>query len=70
MFENIKSVGLKDMHHLQIKALMDLIGITLKLAAQTKDLELLKDVESECDELVKLFGGAGVSVTVETSQSI
>ena len=67
MFENIKSVGLKDMHHLQVQALMDLIGMTLKIAAQTKNLELLQEVESECDELVKLFGGAGVSVTIETS---
>ena len=67
MFENIKSVGLKDMHHLQVQGLMDSIGMTLKIAAQTKDLELLQEVESECDELVKLFGGAGVSVTIETS---
>ena len=65
MFQDLKSIGLKDMHPMQIEALMELIGTTLKLAANTKDRNLLTSVESDCDELVKLFGGVGVSVTVE-----
>ncbi len=65
MLQDFKSIGLKDMHPMQIGALMELIGTTLKLAANTKDRNLLTSVESDCDELVKLFGGVGVSVTVE-----
>ena len=65
MLQDLKSIGLKDMHPMQIGALMELIGTTLKLAANTKDHNLLAGVESDCDELVKLFGGVGVSVTVE-----
>ena len=65
MLQDLKSIGLKDMHPMQIEALMELIGTTLKLAANTKDRNLLAGVESDCDELVKLFGGVGVSVTVE-----
>ena len=65
MLQDLKSIGLKDMHPMQIEALMELIGTTLKLAANTKDLNLLTSVESDCDELVKLFGGVGVSVEVE-----
>ena len=65
MLQDLKSIGLKDMHPMQIEALMELIGTTLKLAANTKDRNLLTSAESDCDELVKLFGGVGVSVTVE-----
>ena len=65
MLQDFKSIGLKDMHPMQIGALMELIGTTLKLAANNKDRNLLASVESDCDELVKLFGGVGVSVTVE-----
>ena len=53
------------MHPMQVKALLDLIGVTLNLAAKTKDMKRLADVEADCDELVRLFGGNGVSVKVE-----
>ena len=60
-----KSIGLKDMHPMQVKALLDLIGVTLNLAAKTEDMKRLADVEADCDELVRMFGGNGVSVKVE-----
>jgi len=66
MIENVKSIGFKDMHPMQTEALMDLIVVTLNLAAKPEDLKQLANVESDCDELVKLFGGAGVSVTVKS----
>ena len=66
MIENVKSIGLKDMHRMQVEALMELIGVALNLATKTEDPEVLADVEADCDELVKLFGGVGVSVTVES----
>lgn len=63
--EQIKSVGLRDMHPMQVKALMDLIGMTINLATSTEDMEIIEDVEAYCDELVKLFGGNGVKLTIE-----
>jgi hypothetical protein len=60
-----KSIGLKDMHPMQVKALLNLIGVTLNLAAKTEDMKRLADVEADCDELVRMFGGNGVSVKVE-----
>ena len=63
MIENVKSIGLKDMHRMQVEALMELIGVALNLATKTEDPEVLADVEADCDEL---FGGVGVSVTVES----
>lgn len=67
MIEDFKSLGFKDMHPMQIQALMDLIHMTINLASNTGDTEILEDVEAYCDELVKIFGGNGVklSVTVE-----
>jgi hypothetical protein len=63
--EEFKSLGLKDMHPMQVKALMDLIGMTINLATSTEDMEIIEDVEAYCDELVKLFGGNGVKLTIE-----
>ena len=65
MIEDFKSLGFKDMHPMQIEALMDLIHMTINLASNTGDTEILEDVEAYCDELVKIFGGNGVKLTVE-----
>tara|TARA_R110002153_G_scaffold141257_2_gene292278 strand:- start:6042 stop:6284 length:243 start_codon:yes stop_codon:yes gene_type:complete len=61
----INTVGLKDMHPMQVEALMELISMTINLASQTKDMGVLEDVESYCDEMVKLFGGVGVKLDVK-----
>ena len=65
MDEPIKAVGLKDMNELQVKGLMNFIGMTLNLASQTSDANLMKTAEAEADELVRLFGGLGVKVEIE-----
>ena len=52
------------MHPMQVKAFTSLIGVALELAVQIDDQELLDDVEADCDELLQLFGGNGVKVTV------
>jgi hypothetical protein len=65
MDEQIKAVGLKDMNELQVKGLMNFIGMTLNLASQTSDANMMKTAEAEADELVRLFGGLGVKVEIE-----
>ena len=65
MDEQIKAVGLKDMNELQVKGLMNFIGMTLNLASQTSDTNMMKTAEAEADELVRLFGGLGVKVEIE-----
>ena len=57
-------VGLKDMHPMQVKALMDFVGTAVELAAHTQEREIVSDVEAMADELVRLFGGNGVRVTI------
>lgn len=63
--DKIKTVGLRDMHPMQVEALMELISMTINLATQTEDMQVVHDVESYCDELVKLFGGVGVKLNVD-----
>jgi hypothetical protein len=63
--DKMKTVSLRDMHPMQVQQLMELVGLTLNLAANTRNQDVIDDTEAFCDELVKLFGGVGVSMTVE-----
>ena len=62
MIENIQTLGLKDMHRMQVQALMKFLGTAIELAARTNDTIIMEDVEAMSDELIKLFGGVGVRV--------
>jgi len=64
MKKSTNIIGLKDMHLMQVKALMDFVGTAVELAANTQDREIVSDVEAMADELVRLFGGNGVRVTI------
>ena len=63
--DKMKTVSLRDMHPMQVQQLMELVGLTLNLAANTRNQDVIDDTEAFCDELVKLFGGVGVSMTIE-----
>ena len=63
--DKMKTVSLRDMHPMQVQQLMELVGLTLNLAANTRNQDVIDDTESFCDELVKMFGGVGVSMTIE-----
>jgi len=66
MFEKeFKSLGLKEMHPMQIESLMEFIGVTLNLATMTNDDDVIKETEACADELIKLFGGRGIKLTIE-----
>ena len=69
MINKIQTVGLKDMHPMQVEALMEFVGTTIELAARTNDKIIMDDVASMSDELVKLFGGVGVRVEIEDNKS-
>jgi hypothetical protein len=66
MFEKeFKSLGLREMHPMQIESLMEFIGVTLNLATMTDDDDVIKETEAFADELIKLFGGNGIKLTIE-----
>ena len=63
--EDLKALGFKNMHQAQVEALLMFVQDSLSLAAMTEDKDILSDVEQSADELVRLFGGNGVSVKFE-----
>jgi hypothetical protein len=63
--KDIKTLGLKEMHHFQVEALLEFIQDSLNLAAMTNDKEIVAEVAQSADELIRLFGGQGVSVAFE-----
>jgi len=60
-----KTLGLKDMHPMQVETLLEFVGITLNLASLTNDQTVIDETEALADELVKLFGGKGVRLTID-----
>ena len=65
MIDKFESLGFKDMHPMQVEALTELVGIALNLASLAEDNEIFEETAAYCDELVKLFGGSGVSMSVD-----
>jgi len=60
-----KTLGLKQMHPMQVETLLEFIGVTLNLASLTNDQEVMLETEAMADELIKLFGGTGVRMTID-----
>ena len=44
---------------------MEFIGVALNLATHTDDQEIINDTEALADELIKMFGGNGIKLTIE-----
>jgi len=65
MIDKFESLGFKDMHPMQVEALTELVAIALNLASLVEDNEIFEETAAYCDELVKLFGGSGVSMSVD-----
>jgi|TARA_B100000900_G_C20546314_1_gene702725 hypothetical protein len=63
--DEIKSLGFKEMHPMQVEALVDLINRALNLACMTGDEEIIQEIEQSSDEVIHLFGGNGVSVKID-----
>jgi|TARA_R110000796_G_scaffold245206_1_gene369297 hypothetical protein len=62
----MKSLGFKQMHPMQVEVLMDFIATTLNLAALTNDQDVIDETEATADEIVRLFGGNGIKLTIES----
>lgn len=62
---DMKTLGLRQMHPMQIEALMDFIGWAVDLSVLSMDENLVKETEGMADELVRMFGGKGVRIEIE-----
>ena len=60
------SLGLRQMHPMQVHALMDFVGMSLNLASMTDDDKIIEEAEAAADEMVRLFGGNGIKLMIET----
>ena len=63
---DMKTLGLRDMHPMQVESIMDFVGWAIDLAALVGDEDLLKETEGSADELVRMFGGKGVRIEIES----
>jgi len=63
---DMPSLGLRQMHPMQVQALMDFVGMSLNLASMTDDDKIIEEAEAAADEMVRLFGGNGIKLTIET----
>ena len=62
---DMKTLGLRQMHPMQIEALMDFIGWAVDLSVLSMDEGLVQETEGMADELFRMFGGKGVRIEVE-----
>ena len=62
---DMKTLGLRQMHPMQIEALMDFIGWAVDLSVISMDENLVQETEGMADELVRMFGGKGVRIEIE-----
>ena len=62
---DMKTLGLRQMHPMQVEALMDFIGWAVDLSVLSMDENLVQETEGMADELVRMFGGKGVRIEVE-----
>jgi hypothetical protein len=63
---DFKTLSLRQMHPMQVEALLKFVGEALNLAALTSDKQILRETEAEADELIRLFGGNGIKLTVNS----
>tara|TARA_R100001377_G_scaffold59478_1_gene35901 strand:+ start:189 stop:395 length:207 start_codon:yes stop_codon:yes gene_type:complete len=61
----MKTLGMKDMHPAQVEALIDFVATSLNLAHLTNDQDMMDETEAAADELIRMFGGNGIKVTVD-----
>lgn len=59
------SLGLKDMHPMQVESLVRFIGLAFDLASQFEGMSAMEQVEQEADTLIQLFGGNSVKIGFE-----
>jgi hypothetical protein len=54
--------SLKKMHPMQVKALMELIGVSLSVASALEDESAIEAVKECADDLIQMLGGVGLQM--------
>lgn len=68
---DFKSLGWREMHPMQVEALMNLIANAIALSQSSEEAGEIPGFSEvmiqDCDDLVRLFGGKGLEVHFENS---
>ena len=64
MEDKIDTVVFKEMHPMQVQALLKVVERTMRLAVCTDDDDIIEDVTEHVNDMIQLFGGLGVKVDV------
>ena len=64
--QKVETLGFHQMHSMQIEALMNFVNMGLNHAAMCGDKDIMDEAEAEADELIRLFGGNGVRLKIES----
>ena len=64
MEEKIDTVGFKQMHPMQVQALLKVVERTMRLAVCSDDDDIIEDVTEHVNDMSQSFGGLGVKVDV------
>jgi|TARA_R110000823_G_C15942976_1_gene500657 hypothetical protein len=60
--EEFEISSLKKMHPMQVKALMEFIGVSLSVAAALEDESAIEAVKDGADDLIQMLGGVGLKL--------
>jgi len=60
--EEFEISSLKKMHPMQVKALMEFIGVSLSVAAALEDESAIEAVKEGADDLIQMLGGVGLKL--------
>lgn len=61
----LKCLGLKDMAEEQVLALVKVLGHALTLADDCGDMDTFDEVFEDCNDLVILLGGGGITLSLQ-----
>jgi len=64
------TLGLREMHAMQVMALMQFVELAIDLAALSGDREIVLETEAAADELIRMFGGNGVRIEIEDENGV
>ena len=56
MEEKIDTVGFKEMHPMQVQALLKVVDKTMRLAVCSDDDAIIEDVTEHVNDMIQLFG--------------
>ena len=65
--KNVPSLGFKQMHPMQVEAIVNFVNVSINLACMTGDEDIIQEIEEAADDMIHILGGNGVSIKVDVA---